>query len=50
MLGVETIPVYADDRFLLSHFFVARRVYGRMDAAAFSPLDLRALPELHSAS
>jgi hypothetical protein len=50
MLGVETIPVYADDRFLLSHLFVARRVYGRMGAAPFTPVDLRALSGLHGAS
>jgi hypothetical protein len=50
MLGVETLPVYADDRLLVSHLFVARRAYRQMGAAPFTPVDLRALSELHAAS
>ena len=40
LLGVDTIPVFTDASFLHSHLHVARRAYGRADAARFSPLDL----------
>ena len=39
-LGVPTVAAYVEDRFLLSHFFVARHAYRQADAAAFLPLDL----------
>jgi hypothetical protein len=46
MLGVDTVAVYAADRFLTSHVFFARHVYRQMDAARFDTLDLRAAMEL----
>jgi hypothetical protein len=46
MLGVETVGVYAEDRFLLSHVFFARQTYRQMGAAAFDTLDLRAALQL----
>jgi len=42
MLGVRTTAVYAEDRFLASHVMFASQVYGRMGAASFDTLDLRA--------
>ena len=50
MLGVDTIAVYAEDRFLLSHILFATHVYGRMGAARFDPLDLRAAVQLDLAT
>ena len=42
MLGVDTIGMYADDRFLGPHFYAARYAYASMDAAGrFMPLDLQ---------
>jgi hypothetical protein len=46
MLGVDTVAVYADDRFLTSHVFFARHAYRQIDAARFDTLDLRAALEL----
>ncbi len=46
MLGVDTVGVYADDRFLLSHVFFARQMYRQMGAARFETLDLRAAMQL----
>jgi ADP-heptose:LPS heptosyltransferase len=40
LLGVPTVPIFSDASFLHSHLHVARRVYGRAGAAAFSPIDL----------
>jgi hypothetical protein len=37
---VPTLPLFADASFLHAHLHVARRVYGRVGAARFSPLDL----------
>jgi hypothetical protein len=42
MLGVNTVAVYANDRFLTSHVFFARHAYRQVDAARFDLLDLRA--------
>jgi ADP-heptose:LPS heptosyltransferase len=42
MLGVDTIAVYAEDRFLTSHVFFARHAYRQIGAARFDTLDLRA--------
>ena len=46
MLGVDTIAVYADDRFLTSHVYFARQVYRQMGAARFETLDLHAASTL----
>jgi hypothetical protein len=40
LLGVPAVPVFTDASFLHAHLHVARRVYGRVDAASFSPVDL----------
>ena len=44
-LGTPSIAVYADDRQLAPHLFVARQAGRRADAADFMPLDLRALQQ-----
>ena len=46
MLGTPTIGVYADDRFLAPHLFVARHAYRLMDAGLFTTVDLAALDAL----
>jgi hypothetical protein len=46
MLGVPTVGVYADDRFLATHLFVARHAYRSMGAAPFTTVDLAALDAL----
>ncbi len=43
LLGVPTVPVFVDPSFLHAHLHVARRVYGRVNAGRFSPLDLAGL-------
>ena len=40
LLGVPTVAVYAEDRFLLSHLYVARHAYRQAGGAEFRPLDL----------
>ena len=40
LLGVPTLPLFTDASFLHAHLHVARRIYGRVSAASFSPLDL----------
>jgi hypothetical protein len=40
LLGVDTVPVFTDASFLHAHLHLARRVYGRLGAAQFTPLDL----------
>jgi hypothetical protein len=42
-LGTSTVAVYADDRQLGPHLFVARQAGRRAGAAPFLPLDLRAV-------
>jgi hypothetical protein len=42
MLGIDTLAVYAEDRFLGSHIMFANQAYARMGAAGFETLDLRA--------
>jgi hypothetical protein len=44
--GVPTVAIYADDRQLAPHLFVARQVGRRIGAADFLPLDLRALQQV----
>jgi hypothetical protein len=46
MLGVPTVAMYADDRFLSAHLYAARYAYRRMNAARFSAVDLRAVARL----
>jgi hypothetical protein len=46
LLGVDTVAVYAEDRFLLSHIFFATQVYRHTGAARFDTLDLRAAVHL----
>ena len=40
LLGVDAIPVFTDASFLHAHLHVARRVYSRLGAGHFSPVDL----------
>jgi hypothetical protein len=42
-LGVDTLAVYEDDRYLTAHLYAARYAYRRNKAARFSTLNLRAL-------
>lgn len=46
MLGVDTVAVYAEERFLVSHIMFASQVYLRMGAARFDTLDLRSAMQL----
>jgi hypothetical protein len=46
MLGVDTMAVLTDAKFLHSHLHVARRVYTLMKGGKFAPLDLGALEPL----
>ena len=46
MLGIDTIAVYAEERFLVSHIVFASQVYWRMGAARFDTLDLRAAMQM----
>jgi hypothetical protein len=43
LLGVETLAVYEDDRFLSPHLYAARYAYRYSDAARFSTLNVKAL-------
>jgi hypothetical protein len=43
LLGVPTVPIFADAGFLHAHLHVARRVYTRLQAGTFSPVDLSGL-------
>jgi hypothetical protein len=45
-LGVPTVAVYDDDALLTMHLLVARQAGGRVGAAEFAPLDLRAVERL----
>jgi hypothetical protein len=46
MMGVRTVAVYADDRLLTTHLYLARQMFQRMEAAPFETLDLRAVKKL----
>ena len=50
LLGVRTTAVYAADRHLLSHLYVADQTYPRAGAAPFDALDLRAAMQLKMGS
>jgi hypothetical protein len=43
LLGVETVAVYADDRYLNAHLYAARYAYRRTKAARFAALNIAAL-------
>jgi hypothetical protein len=43
LLGVDTVAVYEDDRFLTPHLYAARHAYRYSQAAAFSTLNIRAV-------
>jgi hypothetical protein len=46
LLGVDTLAVYSEERFLVSHIFFATQAYRQMGAARFDSLDLRGVTEL----
>lgn len=46
LLGVDTLAVYGEERFLVSHVFFASQAYRQIDAGRFETLDLRATAEL----
>ena len=43
LLGVDTLAVYEDDRYLTTHLYAARYAYRRTGAARFSALNVSAL-------
>jgi hypothetical protein len=45
LLGVDTLAVYTDERFLVSHVYFAGQAYRQAGAARFDTLDLRAVTE-----
>ncbi|MGH9254318.1 MAG: hypothetical protein ACRD3C_07085 [Vicinamibacterales bacterium] len=48
-LGVDTVAVYDDDRYLTAHLYAARYAYRKSGAARFSTLNVRALRHLRAA-
>ena len=46
LLGVDTLAVFSEERFLVSHIFFAAQAYRQAGAARFETLDLRAVTEL----
>jgi hypothetical protein len=46
LLGVDTLAVYSEERFLVSHIFFAVQAFRQAGAARFDTLDLRAVTEL----
>ena len=46
LLGVDTLAVYSEERFLVSHIFFATQAYRQAGAARFDTLDLRSITEL----
>jgi hypothetical protein len=46
LLGVDTLAVYSEERFLVSHIFFAAQAFRQAGAARFETLDLRAVTEL----
>jgi hypothetical protein len=46
LLGVNTLAVYSEERFLVSHIFLAAQAFRQAGAARFDTLDLRAVTEL----
>ena len=47
LLGVDTLAVYSEERFLVSHIFFAAQAYRQIGSARFDTLDLRAVTELN---
>ena len=43
LLGVDTLAVYEDDRYLTAHLYAAKYAYRRTGGARFSTLNLKAL-------
>jgi hypothetical protein len=43
LLGVDTLAVYEDDRYLTAHLYAAKYAYRRTGSARFSTLNLKAL-------
>ena len=48
-LGVDTLAVYEDDRYLTAHLYAARYAYRRTGAARFSTLNISALRDVTTA-
>lgn len=46
LLGVNTLAVYSEERFLVSHIYFAGQAFRQAGAARFETLDLRAVTEL----
>jgi hypothetical protein len=46
LMGVDTLAVYSEERFLVSHVFFAGQAYRQAGAARFDTLDLRAVTQL----
>jgi hypothetical protein len=46
LIGVNTLAVYSEERFLVSHIFFAAQAFRQAGAARFDTLDLRAVTEL----
>jgi len=50
LLGVETLAVYEDDRYLSAHLYAAGYAYRYTKAARFSALNVTALRRVHAVS
>ena len=50
LLGVDTLAVYEDDRYLTAHLYAARYAYRRAQAARFSTLNIKALRGINAAT
>jgi hypothetical protein len=46
LLGVETLAIYEDDRYLTAHLYAARYAYRRTGAARFSVLNVSGMRRL----
>jgi hypothetical protein len=46
MLGVDTVAVFSEERFLVSHVYFAAQAYRQFESGRFNTLDLRAASEL----
>ena len=44
---MDTLAVFSEERFLVSHIYFATQAYRRIGAARFDTLDLRAVSELN---
>ena len=50
LLGVDTLAVYEDDRYLTAHLYAARYAYRHTQAARFSTLNIKALRGIQAVS